>query len=139
MHIGSRKYWLNNSNTFIGKTLVEPSKMWLIIPIWMILSRWNVGPLICRFISWIVVFVRWFKLSGKKVIQDRTIYEDAHILPPIFYSMGLMTNRDFQNYSSLLNWWNQQLKPWFIKFHFFPLVGQIHKRGRSMNPLPSII
>jgi deoxyadenosine/deoxycytidine kinase len=36
--------------------------------------------------------------SGKKVIQDRTIYEDAHIFAPNLYSMGLMTNRDFQNY-----------------------------------------
>jgi deoxyadenosine/deoxycytidine kinase len=41
--------------------------------------------------------------SGKKVIQDRTIYEDAHTFCPNLYSMGLMTNRDFQNYSSLLN------------------------------------
>jgi deoxyadenosine/deoxycytidine kinase len=30
-------------------------------------------------------------------------YEDAHIFAPNLYSMGLMTNRDFQNYSSLLN------------------------------------
>jgi deoxyadenosine/deoxycytidine kinase len=36
--------------------------------------------------------------SGKKIIQDRTIYEDAHILLLIFCIMGLMTNRDFQNY-----------------------------------------
>jgi deoxyadenosine/deoxycytidine kinase len=33
--------------------------------------------------------------SGKKVIQDRTIYEDAHIFAPNLYAMGLMTNRDF--------------------------------------------
>jgi deoxyadenosine/deoxycytidine kinase len=26
-------------------------------------------------------------------------YEDAHIFAPNLYSMGLMTNRDFQNYS----------------------------------------
>jgi deoxyadenosine/deoxycytidine kinase len=55
--------------------------------------------------------------------------------------MGLMTNRDFQNYSSLLNWWNQQLKPWFINLFkkLYPnLVGQIHKRGREYESTISI-
>ncbi len=35
--------------------------------------------------------------SGKKVIQDRTIYEDASIFAPNLHSMGLMTTRDFDN------------------------------------------
>ena len=39
--------------------------------------------------------------SGKDVIQDRTIYEDAHIFAPNLHAMGLLTNRDFNNYSSL--------------------------------------
>ena len=39
--------------------------------------------------------------SGKNVIQDRTIYEDASIFAPNLHAMGLMTNRDFNNYSSL--------------------------------------
>jgi deoxyadenosine/deoxycytidine kinase len=39
--------------------------------------------------------------SGKKIIQDRTIYEDAYIFAPNLYSMGLMTSRDFENYTSL--------------------------------------
>ncbi len=38
--------------------------------------------------------------SGKKIIQDRTIYEDAHIFAPNLHAMGLMTNRDFNNYKS---------------------------------------
>ena len=38
--------------------------------------------------------------SKNTVIQDRTIYEDAHILHPL-HAMGLMTHRDFENYSSL--------------------------------------
>jgi len=33
--------------------------------------------------------------SGKDVIQDRTIYEDAHIFAPNLHDMGLMTNRSF--------------------------------------------
>ena len=33
--------------------------------------------------------------SGKKIIQDRTIYEDAYIFAPNLHAMGLMTTRDF--------------------------------------------
>ena len=36
--------------------------------------------------------------SGKDIIQDRTIYEDAHIFAPNLHAMGLMTNRDYENY-----------------------------------------
>ena len=39
--------------------------------------------------------------SKNTVIQDRTIYEDAHIFAPNLHAMGLMTHRDFENYSSL--------------------------------------
>ena len=35
------------------------------------------------------------------VIQDRTIYEDAHIFAPNLHEMGLMSNRDFENYINL--------------------------------------
>jgi len=41
--------------------------------------------------------------TGEKIIQDRTIYEDAHIFAPNLHAMGLMTNRDYDNYSSLFN------------------------------------
>jgi len=41
--------------------------------------------------------------SGKEVIQDRTIYEDAFIFAPNLHSMGLMTTRDFENYFTLFN------------------------------------
>ena len=41
--------------------------------------------------------------SGKDIIQDRTIYEDAYIFAPNLHAMGLMTNRDFENYKSLFD------------------------------------
>jgi deoxyadenosine/deoxycytidine kinase len=44
-------------------------------------------------------FRRMIRESGK-IIQDRTIYEDAHILHPILFN-GFDDNRDFQNYTSL--------------------------------------
>ena len=42
-----------------------------------------------------------FQNSGKNVIQDRTIYEDAMIFAPNLHDMGLMDTRDFENYASL--------------------------------------
>ncbi|MCW1952563.1 MAG: deoxynucleoside kinase, partial [Flavobacteriia bacterium] len=39
--------------------------------------------------------------TGKNIIQDRTIYEDAFIFAPNLHAMGLMTNRDFNNYKQL--------------------------------------
>ena len=37
------------------------------------------------------------------IIQDRTIYEDARIFAPNLHSMGLMSSRDFENYSDLFD------------------------------------
>ena len=44
--------------------------------------------------------VRDIKESGKTTIQDRTIYEDAYIFAPNLHAMGLMSNRDYNNYKS---------------------------------------
>ena len=43
----------------------------------------------------------WHNSVSPEIIQDRTIYEDAHIFAPNLHAMGLMTNRDYNNYSSL--------------------------------------
>ena len=49
--------------------------------------------------------------NGKKtVIQDRTIFEDAYIFAPNLHAMGLMTTRDFENYSSLFKLMNTFVK-----------------------------
>ena len=37
------------------------------------------------------------------IIQDRTIYEDARIFAPNLHGMGLMSTRDFDNYSDLFD------------------------------------
>ena len=39
--------------------------------------------------------------SEKTIVQDRTIYEDAYIFATNLHSMGLMSTRDFDNYSTL--------------------------------------
>jgi deoxyadenosine/deoxycytidine kinase len=69
------------------------------------------------------------------VIQDRTIYEDAQIFAPNLHSMGLMTKRDFDNYSGLFKTINQLIKPpdllIYLRGSISTLVNQIQKRGRE--------
>jgi len=80
--------------------------------------------------------------SGKKIIQDRTIYEDAHIFAPNLHAMGLMTNRDFNNYSSLFELMENLVTPpdllIYLRADISTLVSQIHKRGREYESSISI-
>jgi len=69
------------------------------------------------------------------VIQDRTIYEDAHIFAPNLYEMGLMTARDFENYASFFNTLKNLIHPpdllIYLKASIPKLVDNIQKRGRE--------
>lgn len=73
--------------------------------------------------------------SGKTVIQDRTIYEDAHIFAPNLHAMGLMSTRDFDNYFSLFELMNSLVQPpdllIYLRSSVPTLVNQIQKRGRD--------
>ena len=76
-----------------------------------------------------------FQESGKNIIQDRTIYEDAHILAPNLHAMGLMTSRDFDNYSSLFKLMSSFVNPpdllIYLRASVPTLVKQIQSRGRD--------
>ena len=73
--------------------------------------------------------------SGKTVVQDRTIYEDAYIFAPNLHAMNLMTSRDFDNYSSLFELMSTFVKPpdllIYLRASVPTLVSQIQKRGRD--------
>ena len=69
------------------------------------------------------------------IIQDRTIYEDARIFAPNLHDMGLMSSRDFDNYSDLFNLMmslvgNPDLLI-YLRSSIPNLVSQIQKRGRE--------
>jgi deoxyadenosine/deoxycytidine kinase len=83
-----------------------------------------------------------FRESGRNIIQDRTIYEDSHIFAPNLHAMGLMANRDYNNYKSLF-----ELMEGFVgapdlliylRSSIRNLVKQIHKRGRDYENSISI-
>ena len=80
--------------------------------------------------------------GGKDIIQDRTIYEDAHIFAPNLHAMGLMTNRDYSNYSSLFELMENLVTPpdllIYLRADISSLVGNIHKRGRDYENSISI-
>lgn len=69
------------------------------------------------------------------IIQDRTIYEDARIFAPNLHSMGLMSTRDFENYSELFDLMMSMVKApdllIYLKSSIPNLVAQIQKRGRE--------
>ncbi|AGC76623.1 hypothetical protein LX97_01283 [Nonlabens dokdonensis] len=80
--------------------------------------------------------------SGKKIIQDRTIYEDANIFAPNLHAMGLLSQRDFDNYSSLFNLMEGVVAApdllIYLRSSIPNLVNQIHKRGRDYENSISI-
>ena len=73
--------------------------------------------------------------SGKSIVQDRTIYEDAHIFAPNLHAMNLMSSRDFENYSSLFELMSKFIQPpdllIYLRASVPTLVNQIQKRGRD--------
>ena len=80
--------------------------------------------------------------SGKNIIQDRTIYEDEHIFATNLHALGLMTNRDFQNYSDLFELMEGLVGSpdllIYLRSSIPNLVSQIHKRGRDYENTISI-
>ena len=78
----------------------------------------------------------------KNVIQDRTIYEDAHIFAPNLQAMGLMTKRDFDNYISLFEMMENLIQGpdvmVYLRSTVPNLVNKIQKRGRSYENSISI-
>ncbi len=83
-----------------------------------------------------------FRTSDKKYIQDRTIYEDAHIFAPNLHSMGLMNQRDFNNYQSLFSLMESMIECpnilIYLRSSIPNLVHKIHKRGREYENSISI-
>ena len=73
--------------------------------------------------------------STDTIIQDRTIFEDARIFAPNLHGQGMMSDRDFQNYTdlfdlmmSLVNLPDLMI---YIRSTIPNLVAQIQKRGRD--------
>ena len=79
--------------------------------------------------------IQEIRATGKSVIQDRTIYEDAYIFAPNLHAMNLMIKRDFTTYSNLFNLCNSLIQApdllIYLRASVPTLVNQIQKRGRE--------
>lgn len=73
--------------------------------------------------------------SQETIIQDRTIFEDARIFAPNLHDMGLMSDRDFDNYSELFDLMMSLVGlpdlMIYIRSSIPNLIEQIGKRGRN--------
>jgi deoxyadenosine/deoxycytidine kinase len=80
--------------------------------------------------------------GSKTVIQDRSIYEDAHIFAPNLHKMGLMATRDFHNYFDLFKLMSSQVNApdllIYLKASVPTLVNHIQKRGRDYESTMSL-
>ena len=83
-----------------------------------------------------------FRENNKTVIQDRTIYEDAHIFAPNLNAMGLMNQRDFNNYKGIFELMESLIQGpdllIYLRSSIPNLVNKIHKRGREYESSISI-
>ena len=73
--------------------------------------------------------------SDKSIVQDRTIFEDAHIFAPNLHDQGFMSDRDFENYRDLFDLMMSLVKMpdllIYVRASIPTLVAQIQKRGRG--------
>ena len=73
--------------------------------------------------------------SEDTIIQDRTIFEDARIFAPNLHDQGMMSDRDFANYTDLFDLMMSLVKlpdlMIYIRSSIPTLVAQIQKRGRE--------
>lgn len=73
--------------------------------------------------------------QDRKVIQDRTVYEDAQIFAPNLHAMGLMSTRDYETYKELFETIADLIQPpdllIYLRADIPTLVEQIQNRGRN--------
>jgi len=81
--------------------------------------------------------VRQIRESEKVIVQDRTIYEDAHIFAANLYRSGHINERDYQSYLDIYHSMIHFVQPpdllIYLKADIPKLVQQIAKRNRDFE------
>lgn len=81
--------------------------------------------------------VRQIRESEKAIVQDRTIYEDAHIFAANLHKSGHINDRDYQSYldiyHSMINFVQPPDLLIYLKADIPKLVQQIQKRNRDFE------
>lgn len=75
------------------------------------------------------------RTGDRTVIQDRTIYEDAHIFAKSLYKQGVFQERDYENYQGLFETISKFVQPpdllIYLRCDIGKLVKNIERRGRD--------
>jgi len=83
--------------------------------------------------------IQLIRENKQSVIQDRTIYEDAHIFAANLFHSGMIAERDYNSYLELFHSMTRHIEApdllIYLKADIPKLVGQIQKRGRDYETL----
>lgn len=105
------------------------------------MSKWSFA-LQIYFLSSRFRQVKEIRDSGKNIVQDRTIYEDAHIFAENLNEMQLLSDRDYANYTSLFKLMKSFVSApdllIYLRSDVPNLVKKIYKRGRDYEASISI-
>jgi deoxyadenosine/deoxycytidine kinase len=100
------------------------------------MNRWSFN-LQIYFLSSRFSHQRQIEDTSDSVVQDRSIYEDAEIFARNLHEMGYMTQRDFENYTSLFHLMTSYLKApdllVYLRASVPTLVNHIQARGRDFE------
>lgn len=78
---------------------------------------------------------QYIEKANHSIVQDRSIYEDAEIFARNLHEMGLMSMRDYENYTELFSIMTSYLTPptllVYLRASVPTLVQHIQQRGRE--------
>lgn len=78
---------------------------------------------------------QYIEEADHSIVQDRSIYEDAEIFARNLHEMGLMSKRDYHNYTELFSIMTSYLQPpsllVYLRASVPTLVQHIQQRGRE--------
>lgn len=98
------------------------------------MTRWSL-PLQVFFLSKRFQAHQEISKGGSSAIQDRSIYEDAHIFARALHEQGNMDERDYANYLDLYNTMTQFLTPpdlvVYVRRSVPCIKSRIRERGRD--------
>ena len=119
---GAKAYYEQSDNPYIGDFYED-------------MNRWSFQLQISFLGSRIEQTMDMLASGDEDIIQDRTIYEDAHIFATNLHEMGLMSTRDIETYMKIFRLVTTLIpKPdllIYLKASVPTLISQIHKRGRE--------
>ena len=119
---GAKAYYEESDNPYIGDFYND-------------MNRWAFQLQISFLGSRIEQTLDMLANGGDVIIQDRTIYEDAHIFAYNLHEMGLISSRDFATYMKIFHL-TTNLIPQpdvliYLRASIPTLVAQIKRRGRA--------